>query len=222
MALKTGKIREKNCQNILCAAEIEFVKHGFKGASMQAIADLAGLPKANVLYYFNTKQDLYCEVLANISARWDSPLDDISDHDEPAKVLTRYICNKVDLAIRYPNASKIYAAEIIHGAPNLQDQLRTSVRSWFREKTKIIDSWIALGKMDAVDPQLLIFMIWSTTQHYADFETQILTVSNKQEYETEDIEAIKRFLCQVILKGIGLEPVYEKPLRAEEQFSCSL
>jgi len=222
MSLKTGKIREKNSHVILSAAEIEFVKHGFKGASMQAIADRAGLPKANVLYYFNSKQALYQQVLSTISARWDSLLDDISDQDEPAQVLTRYICNKVDLAISYPNASKIYAAEIIQGAPNLQDQLRSNVRVWFKEKTKIIESWIEKGKIDPVDPQHLIFMIWSTTQHYADFETQVLIVSNKREYEADDVDVIKQFLCQIILKGIGLDIGSIEPLHMENQFACSL
>lgn len=204
--VKSGKIRKENLKNILEAAESTFVQHGYKGTSMQAIADAAELPKANVLYYFKSKQTLYTAVLENISSRWDETLDHISEADEPAQTLSNYIATKVDLAIRYPNASKIFATEIIHGAPHLKEHLRTTLRQWVKEKTRVMDSWIAQGKMAQVDTEHLIYMIWSTTQHYADFETQILTVSNKQDYDSEDVEGIKRFLIQVILRGVGLEP----------------
>lgn len=201
---KTGKIREQNRKNILAAAEDSFVKNGFKGTSMQSIADAAELPKANVLYYFKSKQALYLAVLDEIIRRWDESIDDMSEGDDPAEVLGNYIRAKVDLAIQYPNASKIFALEIIQGAPNLQDHLRSNLRTWVRDKSKIIQSWIDQGKMKAVDPEHLIFMIWSTTQHYADFDTQILTVTNKLEYDELDVQRIKDLLCTIILGGCGL------------------
>ena len=205
MIKKTGKIREKNSQIILQAAEKEFVKHGFKGTSMQVIADAADLPKANVLYYFKTKQTLYAAVLEDIIARWNEALDELSEDDDPAPTLKRYIETKVDLSIRYPEASKIFAMEIIQGAPHLQEHLRTELRQWVKEKTRIIESWIEQGKMVPVSATNLIFLIWSSTQHYADFDTQVLTVTNRQEYEADDVAEIKAFLCQVILAGCGLK-----------------
>jgi TetR/AcrR family transcriptional regulator len=203
-APREGKIRQQNRKVILEAAEQSFVLNGFKGTSMQAIADAAKLPKANVLYYFRSKKDLYTAVLEEIITRWDEILDDMSEGDDPAVVLGMYIKAKVDLAIQFPDASKIFALEIIQGAPNLQDHLRNNLRQWVKDKTKIIQTWIDQGKMSPVDPEHLIFMIWSTTQHYADFDTQILTVTNKQEYDAEDVARIKTFLCQVILSGCGL------------------
>lgn len=134
-AIKSGKIRQENHKKILEAAELTFVQHGYKGTSMQAIADAADLPKANVLYYFKSKQALYTSVLENISSRWDETLDHISEDDEPAETLANYISTKVDLAISYPNASKIFATEIIHGAPHLKDHLRTTLRPWVRENS---------------------------------------------------------------------------------------
>lgn len=201
---KTGKIREQNSQKILKAAEQEFVKHGFKGTSMQTIADAAELPKANILYYFKSKKQLYTSVLEEVEQRWNAVIEDMSEEDEPAITLKRYIEAKVDLAINYPSASKIFAMEIIQGAPYLQDHMRSELRPWVKEKIRIIESWIEQGKMKPVDPQHLIFMIWSTTQHYADFDTQVLTVSNKQEYDPEDVQNIKDFLVQMILGGCGL------------------
>lgn len=202
---KTGKKREQSSQLILKAAEQEFVKHGFKGTSMQVIADAAGLPKANVLYYFKSKKVLYTEVLSEIIERWNAVLDDISEGDDPAVILKRYIEAKVDLSIAHPNASKIFAMEIIQGAPHLQEHMRKDLRRWVKEKSRIIESWIAQGKMAAVSPEHLIILIWSSTQHYADFDTQVLTVTNKQEYEPEDVQNIKDFLSHMILTGCGLK-----------------
>ncbi len=203
---KSGKIREQNSQKILEAAEIEFVKQGYKGTSMQSISDSAGLPKANVHYYFKSKAKLYSAVLKDIVQRWNEVLTDMNEDGDPAETLESYIKNKVELAIRYPNASKIFATEIIQGAPNVKEYLRTEQRAWIREKCRIIQSWIDQGKMTPVDPEKLIFMIWSSTQHYADFETQVLTTANKLEYEPADVEHISRFLCHMILTGCGLTP----------------
>jgi TetR/AcrR family transcriptional regulator len=203
---KPGKIREQNSQKILQAAEVEFVKHGYKGTSMQSISDAAGLPKANLHYYFTNKSKLYNAVLQDIVQRWNEVLADITVDDDPAETLEFYIRTKVELAINYPNASKIFATEIIQGAPNLKEYLKTSLRTWLREKTKIIETWVEQGKMSKVDPEHLLFMIWSTTQHYADFEVQILTITNKLEYEADDIERISRFLSHMILTGCGLTP----------------
>ncbi|MEI6895641.1 MAG: TetR/AcrR family transcriptional regulator [Colwellia sp.] len=203
---KKGNIRAENNQKILIAAEIEFVKHGYKGTSIQSISDAAGLPKANLLYYFSSKSKLYNALLKNIVLRWNEQFTDITEEDDPTATLELYIRTKVEQAILYPNASKIFATEIIQGAPNLNKYLCTDLRDWLKANCKIIDSWIAQGKMSKVDPEQLFFLIWSSTQHYADFEAQILTITDKRKYQTEDIERISRFLCHMILSGCGLTP----------------
>ena len=65
-----GRIRQKNEESILAAAAEEFARYGFKGTSMNAIATRAGLPKANVHYYFNSKLGLYVEVMRHILELW--------------------------------------------------------------------------------------------------------------------------------------------------------
>ena len=96
---KPGKIREQNSQKILQAAEVEFVKHGYKGTSMQSISDAAGLPKANLHYYFTNKAKLYNAVLEDIVQRWNEVLTDITEDDDPTETLEFYIRTKVQLAI---------------------------------------------------------------------------------------------------------------------------
>ena len=203
---RKGKIRDKNLEKILNAAHEEFVLQGYSGASIQAIADRAGLPKANVHYYFKRKSILYVAVLDNILQLWNNHIDEMAVEDDPAVVLDRLIRSKVEFSYTHPKASKLFAMEIIQGAPHLKDYLRNELRPWVREKMKVLDTWIAQGKMRKVDPVHLIFLIWSSTQHYADFDEQVLTVMNHAEYEREMIDDIAAFLSGVILRGVGLEP----------------
>lgn len=201
---KPGKIRERNEEIILKAAEHEFVLNGFKGTSVQAIANRAGLPKANIHYYFKNKNNLYRAVLEYITQLWNEVLSDISADDDPAQVLHEFIRTKVQLSYTHPRASKLFAMEIIQGAPHIREHIRMDMRKWVRSKTQVFDQWIAAGKMDPIDPVHLIFMIWATTQHYADFDAQVLTLMNRAEYEPEDIDHIINNLSHVILKGCGL------------------
>ncbi|ABC27986.1 TetR/AcrR family transcriptional regulator [Hahella aquimaris] len=211
MVLKTnrvenpGRIRQKNEMLILRAAEIEFARHGFKGATVQQIADTAGLPKANVHYYFKSKHDLYLAVLSDIVELWNSAFDAIRPEDSPADALGRYIRSKVMLAKTHPLASKIFATEIISGAPTLGKYLKSNNRQWVREKSAVIQSWIDQGKIDPISPEHLIFLIWSATQHYADFSTQIEAVLGRKKLTSKDFDFAADNLIRIILKGCGVK-----------------
>ncbi|HBS43079.1 MAG TPA: TetR/AcrR family transcriptional regulator [Oceanospirillales bacterium] len=202
---KTGKIRERNREKILAAAEQEFVLHGFKGTTMQAVADRAEVPKANIHYYFKSKSNLYIALLEHIMGAWNEVLADLSADDDPAEMITRFIRTKMQLSYTHPNASKIFAMEIIQGAPRIRGHMAEVMLPWVKEKTSVMQSWIDQGKMRPIDPTHLIFMIWATTQHYADFETQVLEITNKRQYAPEDIDHITGFLLDIILTGCGLE-----------------
>jgi len=178
---------------------------GYKGATVQSIADRANLPKANILYYFKNKENLYHAVLEQTLDMWDQGIGDIDPADGPKIAIEKFIASKVKMSFDHSSASKIYAMEIIQGAQHLKEFARTYLRKWVREKASLFQSWIDSGQMRNVDPYNLIFLIWSTTQHYADFETQILTVMNRGEYEEDDAEKITQFLTDFILRGCGLD-----------------
>ena len=203
---KPGKIRDQNFQHIVDAAETEFALNGFGGTSTQKIADRAGLAKANIHYYFSSKEKLYLRVLNNIIHLWNDYFDEIRVEDDPAEVLDKFIRTKVQLAYSHPSPSKLFAREIIQGAPHLHEYIRKEMRTWVRTRATVLEKWMDEGKMARVDPYHLIFMIWASTQHYADFETQVLTVMNHAEYEDEMIEHIADFLGEIILTGCGLTP----------------
>ena len=200
-----GRIRQKNEETILAAAAEEFARYGFKGTSMNAIASRAGLPKANVHYYFNSKLGLYVEVMRHILELWDTAFDDLTVDDDPATALAEYIRIKMEFSRRHPQASKIFAMEVISGCECLSEHFNQDYRNWFRGRASVIDAWIAAGKMDAIDPMHLIFLIWAGTQHYADFSDQIRRINGKR-MTRADFTLASDNLIAIILKGCGLKP----------------
>lgn len=205
-AKPVGRIRQKNEEAILAAAEEEFARHGFKGTSMNAIAQAVGLPKANLHYYFNNKLGLYLAVLSNILELWDSTFNTLTADDDPAKALAGYIDAKMEFSRRQPLASKIFAMEVIGGGECLSEYFNQDYLVWFRGRAAVFEAWIAAGKLDPVDPVHLIMLIWSSTQHYADFGEQICRLTGRKKLSKEDFSAATANLTHIILKGCGLTP----------------
>lgn len=199
-----GRIRQQNEEIILKAAEDEFARHGFKGTSMNAIALKAGLPKANLHYYFTNKLGLYIAVLSNIIELWDSTFNSLSAEDDPAQALSSYIRAKMEFSRRQPEASRVFAMEIISGGACLTEYFTQDYRTWFQGRAAVFQAWIDAGKMDPVDPVHLIFLLWGSTQHYADFATQICRVSGRSRLTRQDMQDASDNLIRIILKGCGL------------------
>lgn len=199
-----GQIRQNNEQQILRAAEKIFAGAGFNGATMASIALEADLPKANLHYYFGNKQALYRAVLAHTLSDWLAPTDCIQADADPATALTRYIHDKMQLSRQRPYASRVFANELLHGAPVLHDLLKTELRRLVQEKAAVIDHWVAEGRMAPVDSTHLFFTIWSTTQTYADFDVQVCAVLGVQRMSMAQHERATRHVTQLILRGCGL------------------
>lgn len=192
--------------SIICAAEKVFALKGFKGATTQEIADLAGLPKANVHYYFKTKADLYTAVLEDIVVVWKKDADAFGMSDDPTIAISEYIRSKMGHSFERPYGSKVWANEIIHGAPVLGDEkLADFLNSWEKQKAVQIQQWIEEGKILPIDPHCLLYMIWATTQHYADFEHQIKVLNNGNSLDESQQENATNNVIDIILRGIGLQ-----------------
>lgn len=206
-----GRIRQKNEQLIISAAEEEFARHGYKGATMNNIAQRAGLPKANIHYYFNSKLELYAAVLSGIIELWDGTLNELRAEDDPAVVLPAYIATKIRFSRDFPLASRIFAIEILNGAPNLVEYFNDAYRSWFRSRTDVFRAWMDQGKIAPADPAHLIFLLWSSTQHYADFSCQIKAALGRPALADADYQTATDTLTQIILRGCGLETSARPP-----------
>lgn len=202
--LKRNEIRAMNETLILQAAEKVFAEAGFGGATMQLIADMAGLPKANLHYYFATKEDLYRRVVQNIFEIWLHAADSMDKAEGPAGGIGAYIDAKMEISRRHPYGSKVWASEVMHGAPVIQDYLETTLRDWTRGRAALIQRWIDEGKMAPVNPEHLLYMLWAATQHYADFGHQIETLNGGKPLSERQWKEAKESVKSMILRGIGV------------------
>ena len=197
-------IRAANRERILGAAEKVFARAGFGGATMGAIADGAGLPKANLHYYFGAKEELYREVLAGTLHDWLVPMDSLVPEADPRAALERYIRAKMAMSATRPDASRVFANELLHGAPVLGRLMRTKLRSAVAAKAAVIKGWIAAGRMAPVDAEHLFFTIWAATQTYADFGVQVRAVLGRARLTKADHERASAHVVSLLLRGCGL------------------
>jgi len=198
--------RQANEVLILGAGERVFARTGFNGATMAAIADEAGLPKANLHYYFGSKLALYRAVLARTLHDWLVPMDALTPQADPATALGAYIRAKMAMSAQRPDASRVFANELLHGAAVVGELMRTELRATVRKKAAVIDGWIAAGRMARVDATHLFFTIWAATQTYADFDEQVRAVLGRAELTARDHERATEHVVGLILRGCGLMP----------------
>jgi TetR/AcrR family transcriptional regulator len=199
-----GLIRQTNEALILSAAEKVFARTGFGGATMAAIAETSGLPKANLHYYFGSKDVLYRAVLARILNDWLVPTHGITARAEPRAALEQYIRAKMDLSAQRPDGSKVFANELLHGAPVVKGLLATELRQLVREKAAVVQSWMDAGRMAPVDPVHLFFSIWAMTQTYADFDVQVCAVLDREALTPQDHDRATEHVVSLVLRGCGL------------------
>ncbi len=197
-------VRDSNQKKILSAAEDVFAQFGFKGATTEKIAKLTGIPKANLHYYYKTKAILYQELLEKILNEWMEAAEVFDDIEEPRLALTKYVRSKMQYSRNRPQASKVWANEIIHGAPVVGSFLETTLKRWLEDRTRIIKKWIEQGKIHSLDPTAFIYMIWSVTQHYADFEQQIKILNHRKSYTDEEFELKTQQVIKFVLASAGL------------------
>lgn len=170
------RIQAQNEKIILAAALEVFSAYGFRGSTVDQIAIRAGLSKPNLLYYFRRKEDIYLAVLEHTLAEWLEPLNNLDPEGDPIHELSTYIRAKIAASRDNPKASKLFANEVLHGAPAIGNFLKGPLKELVDAKSAVINRWVADGKLNAVDPYHLIFAIWATTQHYADFDVQIRAI----------------------------------------------
>lgn len=205
-AVKTGGKRSQAVsakkQAILSAALETFSQFGIHGTRLEQVAELAGVSKTNLLYYFPSKEALYVAVLQQILDIWLAPLKAFREELTPLVAIQQYIRLKLEVSRDYPQASRLFCLEMLQGAPLLKTVLSGDMKSLVDEKSAIIAGWVDTGKLAPVDPHHLIFMIWAATQHYADFSAQVEAVTGKTLKDDDFFHSTVENVERMIIEGI--------------------
>ncbi|WP_336232277.1 HTH-type transcriptional regulator RutR [Citrobacter farmeri] len=202
---KTGKRSQAvsaKREAILTAALNTFSQYGFHGTRIEQIAEQAGVSKTNLLYYYPSKEVLYVAVLRQILDIWLAPLKAFREDFAPLAAIEEYIRLKLEVSRDYPQASRLFCMEMLAGAPLLMDELTSDLKALIDEKSTLIAGWVKSGKLAPVDPHHLIFMIWASTQHYADFAPQIEAVTGAtlrdETFFNQTVENVQRMIIEGI------------------------
>lgn len=168
-----SRIQRRNRQIILDAALEVFSTHGFRGATLDQIAAQAGLSKPNLLYYFDSKDAIHRELLTRLLDTWLDPLRMLDPSGDPQAEIMAYMRRKLQMSRDFPRESRLFANEILQGAPRIEAFIRHDLRALVEDKARVLQAWADAGRIARTDPYHLIFSIWALTQHYADFAAQI-------------------------------------------------
>lgn len=199
---KQSRIQTENRALIMAAALDVFSTDGYRGATVDRIAERAGMSKTNLLYYYPSKEEIYRSAIEQTVEAWLEPFDAIDPDGDPIEQLRRYITLKLQMSDTSPEASRLFANEIQRGAPLVGEFLSTRLKALVDEKAAVIRSWIDQGKLAPVDPYHLIFTIWATTQHYADFEVQVQAILGSQAKKPGFSEQVAHAVLSILLNGI--------------------
>ncbi|MEL6784505.1 MAG: TetR family transcriptional regulator C-terminal domain-containing protein [Pseudomonadota bacterium] len=198
---KTSRRVDKEEHILDCALNV-FAAHGFRGSTLDQIAQEAGLSKPNLLYYFKGKEDIHRRLLSRLLENWLAPLHQLDPAGDPLAEIRGYIQRKLEMARDYPRESRLFANEMLRGAPHVSEELQ-DLRGLVDEKSAILKGWMDEGRMARVDPKHLIFSIWATTQHYADFDVQVRTVLGDEGKGDGRFHDAARFLDHLFIEGVS-------------------
>jgi TetR/AcrR family transcriptional regulator len=200
------RIQKENETRILTAALDVFSENGFRGATLDRIASTADMSKPNLLYYFKSKEEIHVALLTDLLDVWLAPLREISPHGEPADEIGSYIRRKLESSRQFPRESRLFANEMLAGAPHIGGFLESELKQLVDEKAAIFQGWIDQKRLAPCDPRHLLFAIWSTTQHYADFSVQVRHVLGLQPGDVSYYDEAARMLETLFLGQLMLAP----------------
>jgi TetR/AcrR family transcriptional regulator len=200
------RIQEEKEELILEAALEVFSQRGFHGSTIDQIAEVAGMSKPNLLYYFRTKEAMHRALIDRVLENWLEPLQAFDADGDPEEEIRSYIRRKLEMAREFPRESRLFANEILQGAPHIAGVLDGPLKELVDEKAEVIRVWIASGKVRDCDPHHMIFSIWSTTQHYADFDVQVKAVLGSGRDGADRFEEAARFLEGLFVSGLIVKP----------------
>jgi len=197
-AAKPSRIQLRNRKRILEAALEVFSTHGYRGATLDQIAETSGLSKPNILYYFAGKEEIHVTLLNGLMDTWLDPLREIDPEGEPLEELLRYARRKVDMSFEFPRESRLFANEVLQGAPRIGPHLESTLKPLVDDTAEVIDGWVAAGRLAGVDARHLIFSIWAATQHYADFEAQVQVLAAESDVQHVAVTHVDRMFRRLL------------------------
>lgn len=198
---KASRLRKE--QGILAEAENHFAQFGFEGASLENIAAAIGISRHNLLYYFPSKELLYQRVLDGVLTQWLEGMEALSHSDDPHQALKRYIRAKLRYSRMRPQGAKVFAKEVIAGAPRYGAAIAERVGPLLKTEVRTFERWAREGRIAKVNFTHLMFIIWSVTQTYAEQEAQFALLLGKPALTERDYDNAEDLIVRMVLSALA-------------------
>ena len=196
-----ARIRARNKERILDAAVHLFAAKGFDGTRIGEIAEQCGLPRANLYYYFASKEGIYTALIEQVIAGWDRAFEHIREDREPREAIEAYVIAKLEYSRTHSVESRFFANEILRGAKFLAQRHRRHMREVTDQRAETVNHWIRQGKLAPVDPYHFFIMLWSATQFYADYGFLAADLLRKKRLTRNDFSGAAEAISAIVLDG---------------------
>ncbi|MFG6467811.1 TetR/AcrR family transcriptional regulator [Roseateles sp. BYS87W] len=190
---------------ILAEAERQFARFGFEGVSLDNIAAALDLSRQNLLYHWPSKEELYRAVLDSVMGEWMANMTAIAEADEPQAAIQTYVAVKLRFSRERPSGNAVFTREIMAGAPRYQDVLKAQVMPLLHADVERFEDWAEQGLIRRLDFTHLMFLIWSSTQAYADLGPQFSLYMGKPRLDDADFEAARVLITDLIWRSLALD-----------------
>jgi TetR/AcrR family transcriptional regulator len=140
---KQTVVTEFRCSEILEAARKVFARRGFAGATVEEIAETAGVAKGTVYLYFPSKREVYLEVLRKgIALLIEETARNVAAAPAPADKIRAFIETRVRRSEENREVIMIYHSEFGHINPAHLDK---EFRSLYLQQVKMLEGILAEG-----------------------------------------------------------------------------
>lgn len=195
------RIRARNEAAILRAAVRLFASKGFDGTRIAEIAEASKLPKANVYYYFETKEAIYATLIERLLEGWDTALEHIRADREPREAIADYIAAKLEYSRQHAVESRFFANEMLRGGQFLSRAQRRHIQEVTRDRVAVVETWMRQGKLRPLEPKHFFMMLWAATQFYADSAEVAAMTLERPALRRADFDMARDTIVEVILRG---------------------
>ncbi|MFK8332331.1 TetR family transcriptional regulator C-terminal domain-containing protein [Pseudomonas sp. BJa5] len=199
---KPNEPGRRNRALILRVAARTFARKGFAATTLSEVAELSGLPKANVNYYFHSKHNLYQQVLDSVTQRYLDAFALLRVEQDPLEALERLIRAKLKIIRSQPWAAKVFVAEMLHGARYLPAEHAGRLQGEIQRALACLQAWIDNGQLAAIDARYLLVTLWSTTQAYANFGARLTADAYKDKASGAELDEALASVSRLVLRGL--------------------
>lgn len=187
----------------MTAAESLFSEQGYDAVSMSAIAERAGVSKANIFHHFNSKNSLYLAVLGNACEESRARIDLLEQADGSfVERLSQYAATHLQGILEHGQLTRLILRDVLENGPARGKELAEQVFGRnFAKLVEIIRDGQSRGELRKdVDPAMVAVMLIAANLYF--FEAKDILIHFKDVDFAEDPQRYSAKMLQIMLRGI--------------------